>query len=118
MKISKLASKKKVNNKMGGTYERQAGETYGVQQVEDGVIFTARCPAAVTVQLAGDFNNWQPQQTPMRKVGDGVWKIKLPLSAGSYRYRLVVDGQWQHDPHNKATEPNPYGELNSVLQVS
>jgi len=28
-----------------------------------------------------------------------------------------VDGKWQQDPYNEATEPNPYGELNSVLEV-
>jgi chromosome partitioning protein len=110
MKIAKLAQK---NVNRTGT-----AEFYGVRQVADGVIFSAYYPTASTVQIAGDFNNWQPQQTPMRQVSDGVWKVKLPLSAGSYRYRLVVDGQWQQDPNNGATEPNQYGELNSVLQVS
>jgi chromosome partitioning protein len=119
MKISKLASKKGLSNKMSGTCVMEAGEQYGVRQVEDGVIFTACCPMAGSVQVAGDFNNWQPQRAPMRKIDEnGVWRVKLPLSAGSYRYRLVVDGQWQQDPYNKATEPNPYGELNSVVHVS
>ncbi|GAG19849.1 unnamed protein product, partial [marine sediment metagenome] len=35
-----------------------------------------------------------------------------------YRYRYVVDGQWQQDPYNKHVEQNPYGELNSVLEVT
>jgi 1,4-alpha-glucan branching enzyme len=110
MEIAKLAKKKATKKKIA--------EIYGVRQVDDGVIFAAYYPTAGSVQIAGDFNNWQPQQTPMRQISDGVWKVKLPLSAGSYRYRLVVDGQWQQDPNNEATEPNPYGELNSVLQVS
>jgi hypothetical protein len=42
----------------------------------------------------------------------------MSLSKGVYRYRLVVDGRWQHDPNNDMTEPNPYGDLNSVLKVS
>ncbi|MFZ0035482.1 MAG: isoamylase early set domain-containing protein [Sedimentisphaerales bacterium] len=109
-----------VNNvgKIKVTARKESAEPYGVRQVKDGVIFTAYYPAAATVQVAGDFNNWQPQQALMRKAGrNGDWKIKLPLSAGRYHYRLVVDGRWQQDPYNKATEPNPYGELNSVLQV-
>ena len=92
-------------------------ELYGVRQVSDGVIFAACFPQARTVQVAGDFNNWQPQGTPMQKIGSDTWQIKLRLAKGVYRYRLVVDGHWQQDPCNKMTEPNPYGGLNSVLKV-
>jgi 1,4-alpha-glucan branching enzyme len=110
MKIAKLTKTKATKKKNA--------EIYGVRQVDDGVIFAAYYPTAGSVEIAGDFNNWQPQQTPMSQISDGVWKVKLPLSAGRYCYRLVVDNQWQQDPNNEATEPNPYGELNSVLVVS
>jgi 1,4-alpha-glucan branching enzyme len=101
------------------TVTKKANNSCGVHQFKDGVTFTAIFPDANVVQLAGDFNNWQPEQTPMKKIRkDGLWKVKLPLSVGTYRYRLVVDGHWQQDPYNKATESNPYGELNSVVQVS
>ena len=94
-----------------------AEELCGVRQVTDGVIFTACFPQARTVQVAGDFNNWQPQETPMQKFGGDMWQVKLRLAKGVYRYRLVVDGHWEQDPCNKMTEPNPYGGLNSVLKV-
>jgi len=94
-------------------------EFHGVHQVKDAVVFVASYPKAKTVQIAGDFNKWQPQQNPMLDVGkNGVWQLKLRLAPGTYRYRLVVDGQWQQDPRNNATEPNPYGGFNSVLTVS
>ena len=93
-------------------------QCYGVCQVDGGVMFTALCPQARVVQVAGDFNNWQPEKTPMRKVKtNGLWQVKLPLTAGTYHYRLVVDGHWMQDPHNEASELNPYGELNSVLHI-
>jgi 1,4-alpha-glucan branching enzyme len=70
------------------------------------------------VQIAGDFNNWQPSKTPLKKVGNsGVWQTKIKLPAGKYRYRLVVDGQWQQDPYNETTESNPFGGFNSVVEV-
>jgi len=54
----------------------------------------------------------------MERVGNsGVWQAKLKLPHGTYRYRLVVDGQWQQDPYNERTELNPYGELNSVIEI-
>jgi len=91
---------------------------YGVNQISDAVVFVTLYPRATSVQIAGDFNNWQPSQTPMQKVGQsGVWQTELKLPRGRYRYRLVVDGQWQQDPYNEHTELNPFGEYNSVVEV-
>ncbi len=91
---------------------------YGVNQVNDAIVFVTLYPRAESVQIAGDFNNWQPAKTQMQKVGDsGVWQTKLKLPAGKYRYRLVVDGQWQQDPYNELTETNPFGGFNSVVEV-
>jgi chromosome partitioning protein len=91
---------------------------YGVNQLQDAVVFVTLYPRAQNVQIASDFNNWQPTETPMQRVGDsGVWQAKVKLPHGTYRYRLVVDGQWQQDPYNEWTEMNPYGDFNSVLEV-
>jgi len=91
---------------------------YGVSQINDAVIFVTLYPRAHSVQIAGDFNNWQPSKTPLQKVGNsGVWQTKIKLPAGKYRYRLVVDGQWQQDPYNETTESNPFGGFNSVVEV-
>jgi 1,4-alpha-glucan branching enzyme len=90
----------------------------GPRQIGDSVIFSAYYPQARSVHLAGDFNNWQPSKNPMQPLGDGMWQARLTLSKGTYRYRLVVDGKWQQDPNNKTTQPNPYGELDSVITVS
>ena len=58
-------------------------------------MFVSLYPRAERVEIAGEFNNWQPNQHPLKKVSEnGVWQIKLPLGKGRYRYRLVVDGSW------------------------
>ncbi|HUT47676.1 MAG TPA: AAA family ATPase, partial [Sedimentisphaerales bacterium] len=93
-------------------------EYYGVSQINDAVVFVTLYPRAQSVQIAGDFNNWQPEQTMMDKVGEsGVWQTQMKLNAGRYRYRLVVDGQWQQDPYNESTEMNPFGGFNSVIEI-
>jgi chromosome partitioning protein len=98
--------------------EAKIADFYGVRQMDDAIMFVTLYPRAQSVQVAGDFNNWQPEQALMEKVSEnGVWQIKLPLGAGRYRYRLVVDGQWQQDPYNEITELNPFGEMNSILDV-
>jgi len=100
------------------TIDIKLAEYYGVTQINDAAVFVTLYPRAQEVQIAGDFNNWQPEQSPMQRAGDnGVWQTKMHLAAGRYRYRLVVDGQWQQDPYNEVTEQNPFGGLNSVLEV-
>ena len=75
-------------------------------------------PGAASVHLAGDFNAWDPQASPMINNGQShVFQARMRLGPGRYRYRLVVDGHWTNDPHNPTVEGNPFGELNSVLQV-
>jgi 1,4-alpha-glucan branching enzyme len=90
---------------------------YGPRQMKNAVLFTASYPEAKEVQIAGDFNSWQPEKNPMKKTDEGSWQATIPLAKGTYRYRFIVDGQWQHDPNNNSTEPNPYGDLNSVFNV-
>jgi chromosome partitioning protein len=100
-----------------GSSSISAAKPLGPCQVGDSVIFVASYPQANSVQIAGDFNNWQPEKTPMRKSGGDIWQARVPLAKGTYHYRFVADGHWQQDPHNENTEPNPYGGVNSVLKV-
>jgi chromosome partitioning protein len=106
------------DNSKGKTMDQKLADFYGVRQIEDSVMFVSLYPRASTVQVAGDFNGWQPEKMPLNKVnGNGIWQLKIRLPKGRYQYRLVVDGQWQQDPYNEATEMNPFGEYNSVLEV-
>jgi hypothetical protein len=104
--------------KASQTIDEKLTDYYGVSQIQDAVVFVTLYPRAKSVQIAGDFNSWQPATSPMLRVTDsGVWQVKMKLPQGTYRYRLVVDGQWQQDPYNERTELNPYGELNSIIDV-
>jgi chromosome partitioning protein len=92
---------------------------YGVRQSAEGVVFRSRFPGARSVQLAGDFNDWMPHATPMRRLDEsGGFEAVLNLPQGRYRYRLVVDGRWSPDVDNPNVEKNEYGEVNSVVEVS
>ena len=55
--------------------------------------------AAMRVQLAGSFTNWEPRYD-LRQSAPGVWTITVPLTQGVHDYAFVVDGQqWVPDPH-------------------
>jgi chromosome partitioning protein len=91
---------------------------YGVRQTPEGVVIRSRVPGAGEVQLAGDFNEWMPHKTPMRRIDrDGTFESTLRLEPGRYRYRLVVDGRWAYDRNNPDVETNEYGEINSVIDI-
>jgi 1,4-alpha-glucan branching enzyme len=73
---------------------------------------------AESVAVAGTFNDWRPEVTPMIALGEGRWVKDLALPPGTYEYRLVVDGyKWVPDPGARETVPGPFGGVNSVLRV-
>lgn len=80
------------------------------------ITFTFEAPGAEHVLLTGDFNDWTFDGSEMEPLG-GLWTKVIKLPPGRYRYRYVVDGQWQHDPSNTAIEPNPYGGHDSILVI-
>lgn len=82
------------------------------------VHFAFTHPTAVTVSVAGSFNEWHPTTKAMHPAGDGGWVKEAFLPPGDYEYCLVVDGQWISDPRAADVVPNPFGGRNSVLKVT
>lgn len=86
--------------------------------MSEGVVFSYQDSSASIVKLAGDFNDWEPEAHSMHfEQGQGVWTTVMPLAPGRYQYRFVVDGEWRHDPNNPNFEHDPYGGMNSVIDV-
>jgi pimeloyl-ACP methyl ester carboxylesterase len=74
-------------------------------------------PHAKSVALAGSFNNWNTESTPMIRKG-ADWSVGIKLAPGAYRYKFVVDKErWTVDPENSQTEDDGEGHINSVLIV-
>lgn len=74
---------------------------------------------AKKVSLAGEFNNWNPKKTPLKKV-KGVWKTTLELEQGrEYQFRYYVDGsEWHNDDAADKYVPNNVNGDNSVVVTS
>ncbi|HJQ10514.1 MAG TPA: glycogen-binding domain-containing protein [Gemmatimonadaceae bacterium] len=76
-------------------------------------------PKASTVQLVGDFNEWQKGSTQLKPSGaPGVWTVSVPLSEGRHEYAFIVDGtRWVADPLAvKSTDD--FGTESSVIRVA
>ena len=82
------------------------------------VDFTLNLAEARSVSVAGSFNQWDLNRTPLRKDPNGHWKTTVWLPPGRYEYRFVINGsQWLTDPGAKESVPNPFGGSNSVVVV-
>ena len=94
--------------------KRAAGTKRGeLGRHKTAVNFTYRAsPEAERVQVAGDFNQWEP--TTMTKE-NGLFHARIPLSPGPHEYRFIVDGRWCNDPVALAEIRNPFGGTNSVV---
>jgi len=74
-------------------------------------------PSVRQVTIAGSFNNWNPNSTPLLRK-DGVWITILVLPPGSYEYMFVEDNsRWVTDPLADRTRDDGFGGANAVLDV-
>jgi len=85
--------------------------------VEKPIEFILNLPEARSVAVAGSFNDWDCNRTPLSLNSAGTWKATVWLPAGRYEYRFVVDGQWISDPGARESVRNTFGSTNSVLVV-
>ena len=97
-------------------------------------LLVARSPAASTtrpvllrlaapasrVAVVGDFNDWDPAATPLRRTDDGAtWTVELHLKPGRYHYTFLIDGRrWAGDPAGVRAVESDFGAPVSVLTVS
>jgi 1,4-alpha-glucan branching enzyme len=84
---------------------------------ENRVQFRIYRPDARFVSIIGDFNNWNPENDILTKGEDGIWRITRRLSAGTYRYKFVVDGKWVPDIYNPRNASDATGEIASVITI-
>ncbi|HZS18733.1 MAG TPA: glycogen-binding domain-containing protein [Candidatus Udaeobacter sp.] len=89
------------------------------------VKFSCNAPHVQSVFLAGTFNGWQPDATPLVRDAEGNWSISLPLATGRYEWKFIIDGQWSCEPGPDQVYDgrdgcvcNEYGTMNRVLEVS
>ena len=68
------------------------------------------------VQLAGEFNDWNPELSSLEFIND-QWQTQLFLNPGKYQYQIVLDGEWQLDYDNPNSESNSSGSINSVINI-
>jgi 1,4-alpha-glucan branching enzyme len=81
------------------------------------VTFTVPAEAAKKVAVVGDFNNWNPKGSALKKLKNGSFKgtFDLPKDA-TYEFKYLVDGEYMNDGEADRYQWNDYaGAENGVL---
>lgn len=81
------------------------------------VVFSIAAPQAKEVYIAGDFNGWKLDSHSRMEQMNGSWRKKVRLTPGKHHYRFVIDGEWTEDANNPIKEVNPYGQMDSLIEV-
>jgi 1,4-alpha-glucan branching enzyme len=74
---------------------------------------------ATHVSLVGEFNGWDGEATPMKKLKSGDFTTTIELDSGKdYRFRYLIEGdRWENDWRADRYEPNPHGGDDSIVSV-
>jgi hypothetical protein len=74
-----------------------------------------RAPGRRSVELRGDFTDWEP--IAMTEVGAGNWETSRPIPAGVHRIAVRFDGgPWLAPPGTRA-ERTEFGDLVGIIVV-
>ncbi len=46
------------------------------------------------VHLAGNFQGWLPNTTPMTNQGNGIWSVTVPNLGGNIQYKFINNNSW------------------------
>lgn len=74
-----------------------------------------RAPGAGSVEIMGDFTDWEP--VLLQKSGHDEWKVAIPIPSGTHRINLRVDqGSWGVPPGMPVLDDD-FGGVVGVLVV-
>jgi hypothetical protein len=71
-------------------------------------------PAAASVQVLGDFDQWEPIALARE---DEEWTVELVLEPGIYHFGFLVDGEWWVPDGLQGSVPDEWGRMNATMVV-
>lgn len=83
------------------------------------VTFSVPAEEAKKVAVVGDFNNWNPKGSTLKKLKNGIFKGTFDLpTENAYEFRYIIDGAYTNDEEADRFQWNDYaGTENAVLEV-
>ncbi len=99
-------------------HENPSSTLYSARNMVKPVNFYCGAPRAKSVNLVGDFNEWNPSSHPMERRVDGWWFLQVPLTHGHHQYRFLVDGKPMLDPQATGVDHDERNGRVSLIAVS
>lgn len=89
-----------------------------IHETKNSYEFVFESASAKTVSVAGTFNNWNRDASPLVLSQDGrTWRGRFRMDPGTHQYKFVLNGsEWINDPKGKVA-PDGFGNDNSFLFV-
>jgi 1,4-alpha-glucan branching enzyme len=72
-----------------------------------------------SVNLAGDFNSWDTESIPLKKLNSGEFTVSVNFEKGrEYQFKYLIDGkEWINEKEADKHIPNEFQSENSVVTV-
>lgn len=83
------------------------------------VTFTVPAAEADSVAVVGDFNDWNPESSVLKKLKNGSFKGTFDLEKDkSYEFRYLIDGAYVNEESADSFQWNEFaGAENAVVTV-
>lgn len=86
---------------------------------EGGVTFRVWAPHATSVHVAGTFNGWSPDLSPLAAEGEGLWSADLGDARVGDHYRYVIRSSsgmvTRRDPYSRLVTTSHYTDGHSII---
>jgi 1,4-alpha-glucan branching enzyme len=106
------------SNQQDSKTTEKTDKASGPRETAKEVSFCFKHASAKKVLLAAEFTEWEKKAIALKaNRKDATWKATVALPPGRYRYRFLVDGEWQDDPNASERLPNPFGSSDCVTEV-
>ena len=93
---------------------RPSAAAFQVEEDRGARRLRVRVPGARSVELAGDFTNWQP--IALRQGDTDEWEVTLPIAPGVHRIAIRVDGDsWTTPPGVSAVADEFQGTVGVIV---
>jgi serine protease AprX len=102
--------------------EKHTGDNKGFKapvRIGEMVEFTFHDDHASSVNLVGDFNEWNRGSVPLKRTSNGIWTTSIQINGTQrLRYKLLIDNErWTEDPTHGMKEEDGFGGFHSVLEI-
>lgn len=83
------------------------------------VTFEVAAKEANNVSVVGDFNKWNSEATPLKKLKNGKFKGVVPFEKGSaFEFKYIIDGAYVNEESADTYKWNDYANSeNGVLEL-